>query len=112
MEDQNWDGIFLHNLIVDNKIIRAFEIIHAKKLISNVVLRINVCQVLIFRLHTVYNKYEMKKIGNQTREKSQRCCYISALALSCFHKGRATFFRPETIVGSFLHLIMLLFKCL
>ena len=38
MEDQNWDGIFLHNLIVDNKIIRAFEIIHAKKIMDNAVL--------------------------------------------------------------------------
>ena len=32
---------------------------------------INVCKVVIFRLYTVYNKYEMVKIGDQTREKSQ-----------------------------------------
>ena len=32
---------------------------------------INICQVMIFRLYTVYNKHEMIKIGNQTREKSQ-----------------------------------------
>ena len=29
---------------------------------------INVCQVMIFRLYTVYSKHEMIKIGNQTRE--------------------------------------------
>ena len=34
--------------------------------------------------------------------------------LTCFHlkKGRATFFRPETIVKSFLHLMVLFFKVL
>ena len=31
----------------------------------------NICQVMIFRLYTVYNKYEVIKIGNQTREKLQ-----------------------------------------
>ena len=41
-------------------------------------------------------------------------CYISALVLSCFRltKGRATYFRPEIIVASFLHLMVLLFKVL
>ena len=41
-----------------------------------------------------------------------RCCYISALVLNCFRlkKGRATFFRPETIVASFLHSMVLLPK--
>ena len=41
-----------------------------------------------------------------------RCCYISALLLTCFHltKARATYLRPETIAASFLHLTMLLFK--
>ena len=41
-----------------------------------------------------------------------RCCYISALVLSCFRlkKDRATFFRPETIVASFLHSMLLLPK--
>ena len=40
--------------------------------------------------------------------------YISALALTCFRltKGRATFFRPGTIVASFLHLLVLFFKVL
>ena len=32
---------------------------------------INICQVIILRLYTVYNKHEMIKIGKQTREKSQ-----------------------------------------
>ena len=34
---------------------------------------------------------------------------ISALVLTCFRlkKGRATFFRPKTIVACFLHLMML-----
>ena len=37
-----------------------------------------------------------------------------ALVLTCFcmTKGRATYFRPETIVASFLHLIVLLLKVL
>ena len=39
-------------------------------------------------------------------------CYISVLVLTCFRltKGRATFFRPETIVASFLHLMVLFSK--
>ena len=39
---------------------------------------------------------------------------ISALVLICFRlkKGRAAFFRPETIVASFLHLMVLFFKML
>ena len=32
---------------------------------------INIFQVMIFRLYAVYNKHEMLKNGNQTREKSQ-----------------------------------------
>ena len=31
---------------------------------------IDICQVMIFRLYTVYNKHVMMKVGNQTREKS------------------------------------------
>ena len=39
---------------------------------------INICQVMrqVFRLYIAYNKREMIKIGNQTREKSQ--VYASA----------------------------------
>ena len=32
---------------------------------------INICQAMIFRLSTVYNKHEMRKNGNWFREKSQ-----------------------------------------
>ena len=41
-----------------------------------------------------------------------RCCYISALVLTCFRltKDPAIFFRPETIVASFLRLMVLFFK--
>ena len=31
---------------------------------------INICQVMILILYTVYNKHEMIKIDNQTTEKS------------------------------------------
>ena len=31
----------------------------------------NIRQVMIFRLYTIYNNYEMIKTGNQTREKSK-----------------------------------------
>ena len=50
-------------------------------------------------------KYECRNV---------HCCYISALVLTWFHltKGRAAFFRPKTIISSFLHLMMLLFKVL
>ena len=52
----------------------------------------------------------MQKTSNKTS--NGRCCYISALQLTSFRltKGRATFFRPETIVASFLHLMVLFFK--
>ena len=32
---------------------------------------INICQIMIFKLYIVDNKYELIKIGNHTREKSQ-----------------------------------------
>ena len=31
---------------------------------------INICEVMIFKLYTVYNKHEMIKIGCQITEKS------------------------------------------
>ena len=31
----------------------------------------NIFQIMIFRLHTVYIKHQMIKIGNQIKEKSQ-----------------------------------------
>ena len=57
-------------ITIGSKIIQEFEIILVKKLIPNAVL-INICQIMIFRLYTVYNKHEMIKIGNQTTENSQ-----------------------------------------
>ena len=43
-----------------------------------------------------------------------RCSYNPALVLTCFRlkKGRDTYFRPETIVASFLHSMVLLPKVL
>ena len=38
---------------------------------------INICQVMIFRLYTVYNKHEMLKIDSQTREKLQVLDYFA-----------------------------------
>ena len=51
------------------KIIRAFEIIRVNKF--SVFYEINIYQVMIFRLYTVYTNHEMTKISNQTREKLQ-----------------------------------------
>ena len=56
---------------VSSKVIQSLEIIRIKKLTSNAVLRNKYFQLMIFRLYTVYNKHEMIKIGNQTREKYQ-----------------------------------------
>ena len=36
----------------------------------------NVCQLMIFCFYTVYNKHEMIKIDNQTREKSQELSQV------------------------------------
>ena len=33
---------------------------------------INICQVMIFRFYTVYNKHEMTKIGNEPKEQQQK----------------------------------------
>ena len=50
----------------------------------------------------------------ETRNNCFGCCYILALVLTCYRlkKGRATFFRPETIVASFLHVTVFLPKVL
>ena len=57
---------------VGSKIIRALEVNSGQK-ISYVMqfCEINVYQVMIFRLYTVYSKHEMMEISNQTREKPQ-----------------------------------------
>ena len=40
---------------------------------------INICQIMIYRLYTVYKKHQMTKIGNQAKENSkvssQVCCW-------------------------------------
>ena len=59
------------NCTVGSKIIRAFEIIRAKKLIPKTVFEINICQLIVFRIYTVYNKHETIKIDNQSREQLQ-----------------------------------------
>ena len=57
---------------VSSKINRALEIIRVKKLVQFYIMqfyKINTCQVMIFRLYSVYKKHELIKIGDQTREK-------------------------------------------
>ena len=34
-------------------------------------LEINIYQIMIFRIYTVYNKHEIIKIDNESREKAQ-----------------------------------------
>ena len=53
---------------VDSKIIRALEIIHTKNSYLMQFCGINIYEIMIFRLYTIYNKHVMIKIGNQTRE--------------------------------------------
>ena len=38
---------------------------------------VNICQVMIYWLYTVYKEHEVIKIGDQTREKSQVLCKCS-----------------------------------
>ena len=56
---------------VGSKIIRALDMIRVKNLYLIQFYNINICQFIIFRLCTVFNKHEMIKICGQTREKSQ-----------------------------------------
>ena len=51
---------------VDSKIIQAHEIICVRKLIPNAV---NISQIMIFTLYTVYKSMIIIKIHHQTREK-------------------------------------------
>ena len=57
-------------LTAGSKIIRALQIIRVKKLILIQFYKIKICQVIIFRLYTIYNKLEIKKKkrSNQTGE--------------------------------------------
>ena len=56
---------------VGKKSIRALEIISVKNSYLIQFYEINIFQVMIFIFYTVYDKHELIKIGNQTREKSQ-----------------------------------------
>ena len=51
------------------KIFRALEKIRVEKIILKSFYELNICQIMIFGFYAVYNKYEMIKIGNHTREK-------------------------------------------
>ena len=55
------DILAFHQDTVDSKIFRELEISRVKKLILSAILWKNICQVMIFRLYTVYNKHEMIK---------------------------------------------------
>ena len=71
--------------------------IRCKKLTTTVSGQKNVAQSFV----------RQKQVSTSVEIKQQCCCYISALVLFCFRltMGRATFFWPETIVVSFLHLM-------
>ena len=59
--------------------------------------------------------FRRKQVSTSAKMSQQcSCCYILALVLTCFRpkKGRATFFRPKTIVASFSHSMVLLPKVL
>ena len=64
------------------------------------------------------NCFGLKKRGTtliQAKTGKQECRNVTAIpVLTCFRlkKGRVPFFRPETIVASFLHLMVLFFKAL
>ena len=64
----------------------------------------------------VENHFERFKVTAETDRKVTDTCTLlflfSTLVLTCYRlkKGRATFFRPKTIVASFLHLMVLSFK--
>ena len=64
-------GFFAWKFTVDSKIILALEIVRVKKLSLMQFYEINISQIMIFRLYSVYDKHETIKIGNQIREKSQ-----------------------------------------
>ena len=62
---------FLIWVISNARIILLPTVSRIKKLIPNAFYEINISEIMIFRLYTVYKKQEMIKIGNPTREKSQ-----------------------------------------
>ena len=42
---------------------------------------INFCQIMMFRLYTIYDKPEMIKTNNQTRRKSQPLSQVARIIL-------------------------------
>ena len=65
-------------------------------------------------LQAKIGKHKCRNVTQTFFDLKLHCCYISALMLTCFllTKGRTTYFWPETIVASFLHIMVLLFKVL
>ena len=61
---------------------------------------------------TKSRNYRLKATRGATNDVFKNCCLFTALVLTYFHqtKSRATFFRPETVVASFLHLMVLYSK--
>ena len=59
--------------------------------------KINICQVMIFRLRIVYNMYEMIKIGSQFIETSQVFANILIILLLTVNENlHKTFSNKET----------------
>ena len=50
--------------------------------------KVNICQVMIFRLYTVYNKHKMIKIGNQNQKKKNASARIFLLLTVDLTKNR------------------------
>ena len=74
--------IFIHkwsansHYAVSSKIIRTFEKICFQKSYLIQFYEMNICQIMIFRLYIAYNKHEIMKIGNQTREISHILSHV------------------------------------
>ena len=68
---------------------------------------INICQFTIFRLFTVYNKYEIIKIDNKTREKSQVLSQVleKFYCRLYFYIHNKTFQSLETYLNSFIIMV-------
>ena len=61
---------------------------------------INISQTMIFRLHTVYNKREMIKIGNQTSEKLKVLSQVLEQYLRFFSDLIANFYHLMLVMNS------------
>ena len=69
---------------------------------------------MILKFFSEYNwKIKVPKWNDFFKKYSNvHCCFFSVLVLTCYRlmKGRATFYRPETIVASLFLLMVLSFK--